>query len=158
LEREKIGKISTDLLVKPEITNPIDQAYECLTEYDKNIFECIDAHKGTYKGNFYIVVLTKKERLMQNVIRNYFMARSTCPSPDFDQVVYHYNALDESIEFLWVLPSKDTCEYLKFHMLLLPSEQKELLGFVLSFYDGSLTKLCKKLNGELHDSLILEKE
>jgi len=158
MTKDTIGKISTELLKKPEITNPIDQAYENLTDYDRNIFACVDEGKKIYPKDFYIVVLTKKERLMQNVIRNYFMARLTCPTPDFDQVVYRYNFLDESIDFLWVVPSKDTCELLRAHCLEVVPQEKELLNFVLSFYDGSLLTQCKKLNGENIDSPLLEKK
>lgn len=158
MTKDTVGKISTELLKKPDITNPIDQTYENLSDYDKNIFACIEDAKKQYPKDFYVVVLTKKERLMQNVIRNYFMARLTCPTPDYDQVVYRYNFLDESIDFLWVVPSKDTCELLRAHFLEVPPQEKELLNFILSFYDGSLLKQCKKLNGEQEDSPILEKK
>jgi len=58
------------------------------------------------KAIFYVCVITKKERLMDNVLRNYFLARSTCPTPQYDQTVYKYHRDSGAIQFLWVLPSK----------------------------------------------------
>jgi hypothetical protein len=37
--------------------------------------------------------------------------------------------------------------------LNVPTQEKELLDFVLSFEDGTLLKLSKKLNNEEEDSL-----
>lgn len=151
-KRDTIGRISAELLEK-EILNPsqhtvVEQMQEQLCDYDKNIYECVEAAKKTKTDDFYIVVLTKKERLMQNVIRNYFFSRNSCPTPDYDQAVYKYKKDIDAIDFLWVIPSKDTCELLRDNALQVHESERELLNFVLSFYDNSLLKLCKTLNGE----------
>jgi len=154
--RDTIGKISSDLLIKPlETTSAIEQTNEQLGDYDKNINAAVDRGLKDYFGDFFLVVLTKKERLMQNVIRNYFFCRKTCPSPEYDQVVYHYHRTADEVEFLWVVPSKDTCETFKDNMLVIPSHEKQLLQYVLSFYDGTLLQISKKYNGEQDDSPLL---
>ena len=118
-------------------------------DYEKNIFECVTTHKKVFFTDFYIVVLTKKERLMKNVIRNYFLARHSCPTPDYGQTVYRYNRKKDIINFMWVIPSKDSCYLLKDNALEVVPEERELLKYVLDFADGTLMKWAKKLNNEI---------
>jgi len=149
-KRETVGKASRDLLVKQDGYTPTaNEATEgMLSEYDKNIHECIERHKKTFKADFYVVVVTKKERLMKNVLRNYFFGRLSCPTPDYDQTVYKYCIKESSIEFLWTIPDKNTSLFMLKNRLSLPPDQYELLNYVLKFEDRTLFKLAKKLNGE----------
>ena len=87
---------------------------------------------------------------MKNVIRNYFIIRSTCPTPQYDNTVYHYHRSTEQIEFLWVLPSRDTYNMIKNSVLEMPAECRQLVQFVLEDADGTLLRKCKKLNGEVY--------
>src|SRR3990167_7176702 len=104
MKRDTVGKISTDLLndETPLDHSAFEQMQESLSDYEKNLVEAVESGKKTFFGDFYIVVETKKEPKMQNVIRNYFFSRQTCPTPIYDEAVYRYNAKDEAIEFLWV--------------------------------------------------------
>lgn len=155
-KRDTIGKLSSELLKQESPTSsPIELEREMHTEYDKNLMECVDGAKKQYHQQFYVVVITKRERLMPNVFRNYFFARESCPTPDWDQAVYRYIKSADTIEFLWVIPSKQTCEYLKENALHVSPEEKGLLRFVLDFADGTLLRFCKKLNGEKQDSPLL---
>jgi len=158
-KRETVGKISTDLLAQSHQYSHSagEQASEQLKDFEKNINECIERCKKDYVGDFYVVVTTKKERLMQNVIRNFFMGRKSCPTPEYDQTVYRYNRSAGHIEFLWVVPAKDICSYMITDALNLPFEQKDLLEHVMNFTDGTLLRLAKKLNGEADDSPLLVK-
>jgi len=147
--RDTVGKISSELLTKDAPTNsPIELEREMHTEYDANLHQCVQSSKSTYPKDFYVVVITKRERLMPNVFRNYFFARQTCPTPEWDQAVYHYRRSSDSIDFMWVIPSKETCAYLRMHALNVSHEEKQLLNFVLQFEDGSLFTVAKKLNRE----------
>lgn len=149
-ERETVGKLSSDLIVKPvEAENSYEQMTEQLSDWDKNIFECVDRCKKEYPGDFYIVVITKKEKLMQNVIRNYFLGTFSCPTPTWDQTVYAYNRSDESIDFLWTVPDKATCFVFSNYKTLVAPSEHQLLKFVLDFEDGTLLEIAKKRNGEI---------
>lgn len=158
---ETVGKVSSDLIIKSgdNTHSAHEQMSEQLSEYDKNIYICIEQAKKDFPHlfEFYVVVLTKKERLMPNVLRHYYFARASCPTPDYDQTVYHYILQKDHLEFMWVIPSKDTCEYMRHNMLTIPLEEKQLLQFVLDFYDDTLMKKCKKLNDEeLETPLIIK--
>lgn len=174
-KRETVGKISSELLTQaPETRDPIELQREMQKNYIDNLvlavghaqkkFNCTTLHEGEScdyaqprEGDFYIVVISKKEPLMQNVLRNYFLTRDACPTPDYDQAVYKYIKETEQIEFLWVVPSKDTCLLFKQNALQVPASEQHLLKFVLDFADGTLFKLAKKLNGEAQDSPLLER-
>jgi len=156
-KKPTVGKIATDLLAKPEIGHTvIDQMQENLTDYDKNIFLCVENAKKTFPGDFYVVVECKKERLLENVLRNYFFARLSAPTPGWDQTVYKYHRKRDALEFLWVVPSKDACEYMTINKQYIPESEYELLRFVLSYNDGTLLKIAKKLNGEADDRPLIE--
>ncbi|MCK9570524.1 hypothetical protein M0R72_16370 [Candidatus Pacearchaeota archaeon] len=152
-KRDTVGKISQDLLGKtPDTRSPIE-LQEVMTEnYLKELIECYNQARHAYAGDFFIVVLTKKEKLMPNVLRNYFFARATCPTPDYDQSVYRYNAKHDDIEFIWVVPSKWTCLYLLEHGREVAAEELGLLQLVIKFANGDLYKLAKKFNGEKDDT------
>lgn len=157
MAKDTVGKIASDLMQKEAPTrDPIELQREMHKDYVTHIHDAIFRGKQDFSGDFYIVVVTKKERLMENVIRNYFFPRRSCPTPEWDQTVYRYKRADDLIEFLWVVPSKDTCQLFKQNALQITPEEKELLGFVMDFTDGTLFKLAKKLNREKLQSPILE--
>lgn len=149
MERETVGKLSLDLLNKsPETLDPIELEREIHKEYIKELEECVKTSSKIIHGNFYVVVITKKERLMQNVLRHYFLARQSCPTPDYDQTVFLYRRDAELLEFLWVIPDRETCIHLKINAIQVHKSERHLLDFILKFADGSLFELSKKLNGE----------
>ena len=156
--KKTVGAHSLELASKDQGTHTaIDQMREQLDDYEKNIHECVQAHLSKFPGDFYVVCLTKKERLMQNVLRGYFFARQSCPTPDYDQAVYRYVREDAHLDFLWVVPDAAAVNFMKNNPNSVPPEKYGLLKFVLQFADGSLLRLAKVLNGEKKDSNILEK-
>ncbi len=157
IKRETIGKISSDLLTKDVgQVNVIDQQREMQKEYLDNLVKCVEDNKKDFSNNFFVVVETKTEPLMPNVMRNYFFARWTCPTPTYDQSVFRYNRKDEHLEYLWTLPSKDACYHIRDNAALMDRSEAELRNFVLSFFDDSLLRKSKKLNGESVDTILLE--
>lgn len=156
MTRKTVGQLSTELMQKePETRSPIEQMRESLTDYEKNIYECVDRGKKEFPNNFFVVVITKKERLMPNVLRNYFTCRLSCPTPNYDQTLYKYDKQLDSVEFIWTIPDRETCHILRDNAVNVVKSERELLKFVLDFNDGTLYKLCKLLNGEKEDSPLL---
>jgi len=141
----------------PGTHSAVDQMREQLEDYEKNVFECVQKNKGFFDGDFYVVVLTKKERLMQNVLRGFFFARRSCPTPDYDQAVYKYFKKDSRLDLLWVVPSADSVNLMKNNPHLVETSKYALLNYVMKFSDGTLLRLAKKLCGEERDSNIIEK-
>lgn len=152
-KRETVGKASYDMQLKEQCSrDPIEIQRELNKNYLDELVKCVEDAKKEHHGDLFIVVITKKEPLMENVIRSYFSSRISCPTPQYDEAVYHYHRAEENIEFLWTVPDKGTCWHLRDHCLEVVPAEKELLNNVLSFFDGSLMRRCKKINGEAPDS------
>ena len=153
MEKKKtVGAYSYELQQKDEKINPIElqqamhEGNESEDSYENQVGLAVKRGEELYEGNFFIVVLFKKERLMMNVVRQFFMPRKTCPRPEYDQVVYKYNRLSGELSFVWVIPDKQTCESVPMDILKYPTEQKEFLNYVMDFNAGKLDKLCDEIN------------
>lgn len=141
----------------PETNSPIEQMRESLTDYEKNVWQCVEEGIKKHPGDFYVVVITKNERLMQNVFRLYYFNRISCPTPDYDQTVYRYKRNSAELIFMWVIPSRDASIHLMQNASYVTPEEQGLLKYVDAFNSGALFKLSKELNGEKQESSELEK-
>lgn len=148
-KKETVGAAVVKLMEKgDDKTDVIEQQQAMQEDWVKNILDTVESGKKLYTGDFFVVIETKRERILDRVIRNYFFARQSCPSPNYDQTVYHYKSADERLDFLWVIPSKDACLMLKENALTIDRAERELLLFVLDFFNGTLEKQAMQLNGE----------
>lgn len=154
--KKTVGAHSLELSQKtPESVDPIELERAMQEDYIKNIGEAVDAGIKQWTTDFYIVVITKNEKLMTNVFRNYFTARQSCPTPEYDQSVFKYKATAGTVEYIWTVPSKDSVIHLIKNSHEVVNAEKELLMMCRKFVDGSLFLLSKKLNGEQDDSTFL---
>lgn len=159
MSRETVGKLATDLLQKaPDTRDPIELQREMQKDYETQVVLAIERGKKMFSTDFYVVVETKKEQKLVNVVRNYFFPRQSCPTPNTDQTVYRYIKDRDLIEFLWVIPSKDTCEMLYHNALQVVDEEKKLLGYVMAYYNGVLLRIAKSLNAEQDDTPLLQEK
>lgn len=151
---KNVGAHAYDLLQKePETRDPQElrgemQKYD---EFRQELEACVEDAKQKYIGNFYVVVLSKREKLMPNAIRTYVVARQSCPTPQFDQTVYHFDRRTGDIQYLWTVPDQQACLELYYHAHDVPREQHQLRDFVFEFYDGTLLKKAREYNGELKE-------
>ena len=157
MTRETVGQVSFDLLMKNYSNDHSaeEQMREQLKDYEKNVEITLNDGKKKYIDGFYIVVLTKKERIMKNVLRSYYFSRKSCPTPEWDQAVYYFDYKRNDLVFLWVVPSWDTCKNLKDNALEVPKSERQLLNFVFAFDEGTLLGIAKGLNKEIDDSPLL---
>lgn len=152
MKHDTVGKLSCDLLAKADDHHTVqEQMEEQLKEYDTELFNCFNTNKSKYTGIFYIVVLTRGDRLLHNVIRHMFFSRNSCPTPDYDQCVYQCHKDWLEPKFMWIIPCKDYCEYLR-DLITVPEEHRSLYPFVRDFYDGTMLAACKKLNHETEET------
>lgn len=116
--------------------------------FEEEIYEC--ALRGVkdkkIKGDFFVVVLSQKNRLLPNVIRQFFLYRQSCPTPTYDQVVYRYKRDENEIEFIWTIPSVETCKVLPIIKEELPFDHYPLLDFIRKFHEGKLDRQCDFFN------------
>lgn len=150
-KRKTVGQIYLDAASKePEYYETEEIRREVHKKYESAILECIEQGKKAYASDFFIEVQEKKERLTPNVNQRKIIGRRTCPLPFYDQTVYRYHFDKEKLEFLWVVPTKDTCLDYRANALQTPTDEKELLYQVLSFYDGTFLEKQAEQNSELY--------
>ena len=164
--KKTIGQIAAELrdsdsgLVNPqEIQRAQEQEYiqnlEWCAKHARKEVDCsnIPNHKECNKrsaitGSFFIASLLKREKLLENVIRNYFVATKTCPTPCHDQTIFRYNDETGNIEYIWTVPDEQTALTLKENADIVHPSEHQSLDMVLKYYRGDLMRLCKKFNGE----------
>ena len=131
------GEIALELQQKtPESRDPIEIQRATEENYLLNLELCIEQHRKLFDADFFIVVLQKREKHLQNIFRNYFLARRTCPTPSCDQTVFHFNPKDENLTFLWTVPSDQACQMLMDNQLIVDPSERELLKFVQQYMSG----------------------
>lgn len=133
-----VGKAAYDRLRNPDAKQGIiDTQREMQKGYIDQLVICAKRYPD-WKEPFYICVITKKERILENVIRNYFFARQTRPSPDYNMALYQYDPVFEKITFEWCLPDPETVDFILANINTLTNEQDQLKDFCLRFKNHML--------------------
>jgi len=154
IKRKKtVGQIAVEQQQKdPETRSPIEIQQEHEKEYLKNLLECVHTNAHKYANDFFVVVITKNEKLLYNVIRCYFFDRISCPTPDYDQTVFMIRRAQDELVHLWTIPNREAClTYMENKDKVVP-EEYAILDNIIRFMNGDLFKLCKKLNHEEDES------
>lgn len=157
MERSQtVGKIVYDLQknytdeVPHTVAERIEQGKHTYQEILENAFY---AGKTRFDSDFYIELCVKSEKILWNVNPRWLPAlRYSCPTPMFNQSVFRYSKKDDYLEYLWTLPDIDACRYLTQNALMVDSNERELLNFVIEFNSGNLFKLMQKLNNETEET------
>lgn len=150
------GELSLEAQKSSDKIEAVEMQQEILkgTNSKKSFIEEIEdaARRGkndpSFEGEFYVICLVKKERLLQNILRPYFFYRQSCPTPEFDQTVYKVTKSD-NLEYLWTIPDVHTCNAIMANRDNLPPDHDLLIEMVNAFMNGDLEKYAKKLNKEL---------
>lgn len=155
--KKTIGQQTTEYFDKPLGYSKFDPIAE--TEpVMKDLFEKVKAEVEVglkkFNGDFYIVISqTVEEALNYRVARNKVCSFLTCPKPYYDQSVFKYLRFSGMLEFLWTIPDRKTARLLRDNALQVPPEERDLLNFVLEFFEGTLDMRRKLLNGEFEKPL-----
>lgn len=155
-KEKTVGQASLELQQKDEKINSIDlqreihKGNENEDSWENQVRLAVKRGLQDFEKDFYVVVLFKKERTMINVVRQYFFPRESCPTPEFDQVVYSYDRKDEKLEMLWVVPDHQTSRALANSMGDIDPEYWELAAYARAFWSGELDQKCAAQNGEVY--------
>ena len=139
-DRETVGAAAHRLLLKKDTKQGIvDTQREVDKTYFEECWKCItrEPHKN-WKDPWYLTVLYKKERLLENIIRRYFFGRQSLPTPEYDQTVWRYNPVTTDLNYLWTIPDKNTTLWMYSNPKDIPFDQQYLKQFVFDFIDGKL--------------------
>lgn len=137
---QPIGKVSRELLLKgDQKQGVVDTQREVDKEYFTEINKCVHAKPHCdWIDPWYVVILHKRERLLENVVRRYFFGRQSLPTPEYDQTVWRYYPSSGNLEFIWCIPDKNTTLYMYDRPGEIVEEQKHLKKFVFDFINGTL--------------------
>lgn len=154
LQQSDCSTINPQEIQRAQEKEYLDNLIWCV-KHAKKQFDCskIEGHdecveRPSMDGDFFITVILKKEKLLENVLRNYFIPTIACPTPTYDQTLYKYDHKKDDIEFVWVIPDRETCLTLHENKDIVVPGEMHLLQFVLDFYGGKLYRKAKKFNGE----------
>lgn len=130
-------------------TNPLDIAKEEEEKYMNALYECVANHKQLWPSkNFFVHTTMRCEPFARNEFKNFWTGHIDCPSPTYDQTLYHYIANGDRIELLWSIPNEEHARAFKQYAHNIKPEFWPTLQVVLDFYDGKLSQLARKLNNE----------
>jgi len=153
-KRKTVGELALEQQLKPAYEVPLKEFGKEILEgkdtYMSNLWEAVDRGlKEHSTDKIFIAVLSLRERLMHNVLRNKFLPRQSCPTPTYCQTVFKYEKVHDKLEILWTIPDRQSCTNLLENALKVEQEERVVLKHVLDFYDGTLDRLCQKENGEI---------
>ena len=144
MRKKKVGELTSDLLARPNLDikqSLMDTSKEMQKQYLPEIEKCIKTHEKLWSEPFYVVVITKRERLIVNSIRQYFLARQTLPTPDLDQTVFKYTPATGDLKHLWTVPDHGSIDYLIRNRHLVVKAEQQLLEYCMLFRKGKLDEV-----------------
>jgi len=147
---DTIGAIySKNILVDTGTDNAMELAGAMSKSFESDLYTTVDVGLKLFPGSdFYVVILAPEEKALNHILRDRFFPRKSPPTPQFNQTVYHYKKKDDSVEFLWMVPDKESVYYFVKNRKFIKPEDYFLLQQCLDFVDGTLYKKALKLNGE----------
>lgn len=160
-KRKTAGQISQELLNQsPVDINAQDQAEQSNKSYLYELYGTLLSFKESNPNtDFFIEVQTISSRVLHNMIKKMFFGRLSCPTPNYDQTVWHYKHKDEELFLVWTIPDRKHCFELLENANIIDPELRELTENVKAFALGELYMLAKKLNNEDKlESLVVLKE
>lgn len=131
-----------------EMAEAIIEGQDGHTGYLESLQNAVKRGETLYEGDFHVILLMRRDRILQNVLRDMFFPRKSCPTPTYDQTVFYFHRDTGDLEFLWTLPAKEVCkELIRFYDYLTP-EEKALANHVIRWRNGDLLKIVKRINKE----------
>lgn len=151
-DKKTIGELAYDMHNRPQdACTFFEQANADMTGLDKVIKECYDlGKKGLPHKDFFIEIQLKWERILQDrVFRIYPFVRRSCPTPQYDQTVFHYHHKDDMLEYLWTLPDQESYNFYATSTEYVTPDRYPLLKHVLSDASGELLNRVNTINKKL---------
>lgn len=150
-----VHKINTTQLMEDDVIEYRRQIEaEIAQKLPKIVLEA--KNSSNYRNrDFYICLHTKIERIGQQP-QFIMLVRRSCPTPVYQQTVWKYHHVSDSLEFMWQIPTG----ILYYHILnnsqkyLLDPETKQLAQTVILMESGEMEKWIIKENGNLKDAII----
>lgn len=156
--KKTVGQQASEHFEKPlgySTFDPIAETEPVMKDLLEKVKDEVNLGIKKFTGDFYIVIDQKVEEAFGNrAARNQVYSRLTCPRPFFDQSVFKYLHVSGMLEYMWTVPARKTAYMLRDNAMSVPPEERDLLNFVLEFFEGTLDIRRKKLNGDFEKPLV----
>ncbi|CAM5999021.1 unnamed protein product [Sphagnum balticum] len=135
-EKQTAGKIITDLQAKEQDKATIPEFIEAIgSDFMPKLMAMVEKDKKKADRDFFVEVCISMHPLLAGVPQFFMISRHTCPTPFPDRAAFHYKKKDDVLEFLWMVPSMDQCEYYVQNMLKLRPHEHEAAQNVLDYME-----------------------
>lgn len=111
---KRVGQAVVDILSKDNhgIITAGEITESQADKYRRSLEDAIDTGTKLYKSPFFVLVVTNKEFWAENVVRNWFVPRQTCPYastlyqfyPNHMKTLYMVDVDKGQFEIIWSLP------------------------------------------------------
>lgn len=138
-KKKTLGAQALEKLENPEKMQ-VGEAVEGTTkDYMDEIVKCAEdgLKNGNYTGDFYVVVMRKRERHMVNVCRCLYYHRQTRPSPMWDLDCWRVTQSGD-LFYCWSLPDMQTGHDIMENPNHFKQDCPELVQFVWMFVNDML--------------------
>lgn len=117
--------------------------------YIKDLYATLARGKKEVEGDFFIEVIRTHEGGYRKGFRRRQFWTYSCSTPTPGSAIYQYTRKDDKLDLLWDLPVTAACAFAYRNRKELPIEgTSRVLKTILDYYDGTLLKRSKKMNGE----------
>lgn len=157
--KETYGKIALDALANNTLDDDVIEYRRAMEQgVIKQLYEQADIAKikpQYHNKDFYVVLVTNKERLMQG-IRSLVITRISCPTPVYSQSVWKYKRSTGELEYLWTIPGQSLYMFILGNAtkFLNDPETNQIAKYVLLMESGEMLEWVKKENGNKKDAVI----
>ena len=154
--KQTAGKIITDLQAKEQDKATIPEFIQAIgSDFMPKLMAMVEKDKKKADRDFFVEVCISMHPLLAGVPQYFMISRHTCPTPFPDRAAFHYKKKDDVLEFLWMVPSMDQCEYYINNWKKLRPDEHEAAQNVKDYVSGLLLQRAKKLNGEKYDDALI---
>ncbi len=112
----------------------------------RNLIEFAGKKALEFKKDYFVMMLSKQEKILERVIRDRIFALHACPTPNYGQTLWKYHYHEARLEFIWTVPPKDVVSFLKRYPVEMSDMCGDLIRQVLDFIDGTLDRKTVELN------------
>jgi hypothetical protein len=154
-QRPTVGALSLQSQSAQNQSDTWETTHEREREIMRNMTDFVAKKKIEHRqSDFYIMLLSRKEKLLANVVRDRLYCLRACPMPNYNQSLWKYHWKDDRLEFMWSVPPKEAVDFLKRYPLEMSDMCSDVIKCVFDFLDGTLARKTSELNKPNQPSLI----
>lgn len=145
-QRETVGAMSIKAAQDQNQSDTWETTQQREKEILHNLHDFVEKKKVEHRSDFFIMLLSRREKILTNVIRDRLYCLKACPTPNYNQSLWKYHYLDDRLEFLWSVPPKEAVDFLSRYPIEMNDMCADVIKCVFDFIDGTLARKTRELN------------